>query len=53
MPCSITLLPVSKGSTAFYDFAEYERLVDAARALDARTLLIVLWAVRRDCGAER
>jgi hypothetical protein len=32
MPCSITLLPVSKGSTSFYDFAEYERLVDAARA---------------------
>jgi integrase len=42
MPCSIKLLPVPKGSTAFYDFADYERLVDVARALDRRTLLVVL-----------
>ena len=42
MPCSIKLLPVSKGSTAFYDFDEYERLVEAARVLDPRTHLIVL-----------
>jgi integrase len=42
MPCSIKLLPVPKGSTAFHDFDEYERLVDAARVLDQRTHLIVL-----------
>jgi len=27
MPCTIKLLPVSKGSTRFYDFDEFERLV--------------------------
>jgi len=32
MPCSVKLLPVPKGSTAFYDFDEYERLVEAACA---------------------
>ncbi len=42
MPCSVKLLPVPKGSTAFHDFDEYERLVEAARALDPRTHLIVL-----------
>jgi integrase len=42
MPCMVKLLPVSKGSTRFYDFDEYERLVEAARLLDARTHLIVL-----------
>ena len=34
MPCTVKLLPVTKGSTAFHDFDEYERLVEAARALD-------------------
>jgi integrase len=33
---------VDKGSTLFYDFAEYERLVEAARTIDPRTHLIVL-----------
>ena len=42
MPCTVKLLPVPKGSTAFYDFDEYERLVEAARVLDPRTHLIVL-----------
>ena len=42
MPCSIKLLPASKGSTRFYDFDEFERLVEAARLHDARTHLIVL-----------
>jgi integrase len=42
MPCTVKLLPVSKGSTRFYDFDEYERLVEAARVHDARTHLIVL-----------
>ena len=34
MPCTVKLLPVPKGSTDFYDFGEYERLVEAARLLD-------------------
>ena len=42
MPCAIKLLPVPKGSTAFHDFDDYKRLVEAARRLDARTHLIVL-----------
>ncbi len=42
MPCTVKLLPVSKGSTAFYDFDEFERLVEAARELDQRTHLIIL-----------
>ena len=29
MPCTITLLPVPKASTSFYDFDDYERLVTA------------------------
>jgi integrase len=42
MPCAVKLLPVPKGSTDFYDFGEYERLVGAARLLDPRTHLIIL-----------
>jgi integrase len=42
MPCAIKLLPTSKGTTRFYDFDEYERLVEAARTLDARAHLIAL-----------
>jgi hypothetical protein len=55
MPCSVKLLPVPKGSTAFYDFDEYERLVDGARVLDPRTLLIVLLggAAGLRCGRFR
>ena len=58
MPCTVKLLPVPKGSTRFYDFDEYERLVDVARAIDPRTHLIVLLggeagiAVRRDDRAR-
>jgi integrase len=44
MPCAITLLRVSKGSTRFYDFGEFDRLVAAARATDARAYLLVLLA---------
>ncbi len=43
MPCSVKLLPVPKGSTAFLDFDEYERLVEAARVLDPRTHLLVMF----------
>jgi integrase len=42
MPCTVKLLRVEKGDAAFYDFEEYERLVEIARAIDRRTLLIVL-----------
>ena len=42
MPCSVKLLPATKGKTKFFDFDEYERLVEAARLLDSRTHLIVL-----------
>ena len=42
MPCAVKLLPATKGSTRFYDFDEYERLVEAARLLDPRSYLIVL-----------
>ena len=42
MPCTIKLLPVPKPNASFDDFEEYERLVEAARGLDARTHLIAL-----------
>ncbi|HVC21538.1 MAG TPA: tyrosine-type recombinase/integrase [Vicinamibacterales bacterium] len=42
MPCAIRLLPISKPSMGFYDFEEYERLIEAARRLDRNTHLIVL-----------
>ena len=42
MPCTVKLLRVDKGTAAFHDFDEYERLVEVARSIDARTLLMVL-----------
>jgi integrase len=42
LPCTIRLLPIPKPSASFHDFDDYERLVEAARATDARALLIVL-----------
>ena len=43
MPCAITLLPVPKTSMSFYDFDEYERLVDGdEQSVDATAHLIVL-----------
>mgnify|MGYP003580422884 CR=1 FL=1 len=41
MPCAIRLLPIPKPSAGFYDFDEYERLVQAAR-IDRNAYLIVL-----------
>jgi integrase len=41
-PCVIRLLPIPKPSAGFYDFDEYERLIQAAKALDRTTHLIVL-----------
>lgn len=43
MPCAVKLLPVPKPSMGYYDFDEYERLVDAATTgSDRNELLIVL-----------
>src|SRR5712691_4202187 len=42
MPCAIRLLPIPKPSAGFYDFEEYERLVEAAKAGDPNAYLIVL-----------
>src|SRR5205085_1972848 len=40
--CTIGLVPVTKPATSFHDFAEYERLVEAATRKGWRTHLIVL-----------
>jgi integrase len=42
MPCAIRLLPIPKPSAGFYDFEDFERLVDAAKSADANAHLIVL-----------
>ena len=42
MPCAIRLLPIPKPSAGFYDFEEYERLVEAAKAADPNAYLILL-----------
>jgi integrase len=42
VPCTIRLLKTSAGSVDFYDFAEYDRLVAAARQIDSTTYLVVL-----------
>jgi integrase len=42
LPCRIQMLPVPPRPVGFHDFADYERLVDAARLVDTQTHLIVL-----------
>jgi integrase len=42
MPCTIRLLKVSAGSVDFYDFDEYERLVDAGREIGSTAYVVVL-----------
>jgi integrase len=43
MPCAVRLLRMSRPNEApFHDFEEYERLIEAAKGLDARAHLIVL-----------
>lgn len=42
MPCTVRLLKVPKPSAMFHDFADFERLVTAAAAIDPRAQLIVL-----------
>jgi integrase len=51
MPCRIRLLKWDKGEVAFYDFAEYRRLVEAAAAIDPRIELLVL--LGGDAGLRR
>ena len=40
--CTVRLLPIPRSSAGFYDFDEYERLVDAALADDRIAYLVVL-----------
>ena len=47
LPCTIKLLPVRKGTAPFYDFAEYEKLVVAARELEWRYRSFVVPVGRR------
>ena len=42
VPCTIRLVKVSKPSAGFYDFGDYDRLVEAAKVLDPNACLIVL-----------
>lgn len=51
MPCTIRLLKVPPPAFSFYDFGEYARLLDAARALDPRIEIMVLLA--GDAGLRR
>jgi integrase len=44
LSCTIKVLPVSKGSTQFYDFDDFERLVTAAKTTDPRAYVLVLLA---------
>lgn len=44
VPCTIRVLPISTGSTQFYDFEEFERLASAARTTDRRAYVLVLLA---------
>jgi integrase len=41
-PVKIRLLKVTQGRVQFYDFDDFERLVEAARKTDPRALLVVL-----------
>ena len=42
MPCVVRLLPIPTPSAQFHNFADYERLVDAAERMDRETHLFVL-----------
>lgn len=42
MPCTIRLLRTAHPVATFHDFDEYERLIDAARAVDVQAHLVVL-----------
>jgi integrase len=51
VPCAVTMLKAGTPLPKFYDFDEYKRLVEAARALDARTHVVVL--LGGDAGLRR
>jgi hypothetical protein len=51
MPCGIELLKARKPTPTFYEFADYKRLVEAAKA-DARTH-VPCWAATRAYGGAR
>jgi integrase len=42
LPCNITMLPVPKRVMAFYDFVDYERLIEAARRRGSAAVVMVL-----------
>ena len=42
MPCTIRLLPIPKPSAGFYDFNDYERLVEAAKPEPNAYLIVLL-----------
>ena len=42
LPCTIKLLRVVHGDASFHNFADYEWLIEAARAIGWRTHLLVL-----------
>ena len=42
LPCTVRLVRAPKPSMGFYDFDEYERLIEAAKALGAVTHLVIL-----------
>jgi len=42
LPCTIRLLPIPKGSAGFYDFDDYECLVEAARQEPQAYLIVLL-----------
>lgn len=42
MPCTVRLLKTGEGSIRFWDFEEFERLVEAAGRVDPRALVAVL-----------
>lgn len=52
VPCAIKLLPTPKSEASFYDFDEYERLVEAARS-DSQAFLVALLGGAQDFGAGR
>src|SRR5258708_12866022 len=51
MPCRIRLLKVMKPTVGFYEYEQYEQLVEAAKKLDWRILAVVL--LGGDAGLRR
>jgi integrase len=50
MPCTVWLLKTVRPSPGFHDFDDYERLVEAAKAIDRKTQLVSL--LRGDAGVR-